>query len=48
MILLDDLQWADEPSLRLLEYLATELRELAILIVATYYEEEVSGFESPS
>ena len=41
VILLDDLQWADEPSLRLIDYLAAELQELAILIVATYVSEEV-------
>jgi class 3 adenylate cyclase/tetratricopeptide (TPR) repeat protein len=41
VILFDDLQWADEPSLRLIDYLAAELRELPILIVATYVREEV-------
>ena len=41
VILFDDLQWADEPSLRLIDYLAAELQELAILIVATYVSEEV-------
>jgi class 3 adenylate cyclase/tetratricopeptide (TPR) repeat protein len=40
VILLDDLHWADEPTLRLIDYLAAELQELAILIVATYVREE--------
>jgi class 3 adenylate cyclase/tetratricopeptide (TPR) repeat protein len=40
VILLDDLHWADDPSLRLIDYLAGGLRELPILIVATYLREE--------
>jgi class 3 adenylate cyclase/tetratricopeptide (TPR) repeat protein len=40
VILLDDLHWADEPSLRLIDYLAAELQQLAIVIVATYVSEE--------
>ncbi|HEV3134076.1 MAG TPA: AAA family ATPase [Acidimicrobiia bacterium] len=43
VILVDDLQWADEPSLLLIEYLATKLRELPILIATTYTREEVSA-----
>lgn len=41
MLLLDDLQWADEASLLLLQFIARELRGTAILIVATYREGEV-------
>jgi class 3 adenylate cyclase/tetratricopeptide (TPR) repeat protein len=40
VILLDDLHWADEPSFRLIDYLAVELQQLAIVIVATYVSEE--------
>ncbi len=43
MVLLDDLQWADEPSLLLLEHLATDLAELPILVVATYTDEDLSA-----
>ena len=35
-VLLDDLHWSDEPSLRLLEQLAADLLTLPILIVGTY------------
>src|SRR6476659_2684175 len=36
LLILDDLQWADEPSLRLLQFLAQEIRDAHLLIVATY------------
>jgi len=36
LLILDDLHWADEGSLRLLEFLARELRDAQILVVATY------------
>jgi eukaryotic-like serine/threonine-protein kinase len=36
LLVLDDLQWADEPSLRLLQFLAQEIREAHLLIVGTY------------
>ncbi|MEU6429227.1 BTAD domain-containing putative transcriptional regulator [Microbispora sp. NPDC046973] len=43
LVVLDDLQWADASSLRLLEFLATtrSCRELAV--VATYRDTEVGG-----
>ena len=41
-IVLDDLQWADEPSLRLLEYLAQEMANSRLLVVGTYRETDVS------
>jgi class 3 adenylate cyclase/tetratricopeptide (TPR) repeat protein len=42
VILVDDVHWADEPSLLLLEHIAAALSELPILLVATYTQEEVS------
>src|SRR5213594_357795 len=36
VLVFDDLQWADTPSLLLLQYLAHELRDTAMLVVATY------------
>ncbi len=36
LLILDDLQWADEPSLRLLQFLAQEIRDANLLIVGTY------------
>jgi len=38
---LDDLHWADEPSLRLLEYVARELPASPLLLVGTYRDVEV-------
>jgi predicted ATPase/DNA-binding winged helix-turn-helix (wHTH) protein len=35
LIILDDLQWADTPSLQLLQFLAYELREARVLILCT-------------
>ncbi len=42
VILLDDLQWADAPTLLFVEYLADELADLPILVVGTYTLEAVS------
>jgi len=36
VIVFDDLHWADEPSLRLLEFFARECRKHAVLIVGSY------------
>ncbi len=41
MLVLDDLHWADEASLRALEFLAPELRSAALLVVATFRDVEV-------
>ena len=41
MIVLDDLHWADEPSLRLLEFAARELAGSGLLIVGTYRDVEL-------
>lgn len=42
MLVLDDLQWADQPSLLLLEFLVGQLPGSNILIVGTYRDIEVS------
>ena len=42
VVLVDDLHWADEPSLLFLEHIAAALAELPILVVATYTRDEVS------
>jgi DNA-binding CsgD family transcriptional regulator/tetratricopeptide (TPR) repeat protein len=39
---IDDLHWADAPSLSLLEFLSNELQRCRLLIVVTYRENEVS------
>ena len=42
MLVLDDLHWADEGSLRLLEFVARELAEARLLLVGTYRDVELS------
>ncbi len=42
LIVLDDLHWADAPSLRLLEFLAPELAAARLLLVGTYRANELS------
>jgi class 3 adenylate cyclase/DNA-binding CsgD family transcriptional regulator len=42
LIVLDDVHWADAPSLRLLEFLAPELGNSRILLVGTYRATELS------
>ncbi len=41
MIVLDDLHWADGPSLLLLEFISQEIQEIPLLILGTYRDEEV-------
>jgi class 3 adenylate cyclase/tetratricopeptide (TPR) repeat protein len=41
LMVFDDLHWADNPTLLLVEHLADGLSELPVLIVATYRETEV-------
>jgi DNA-binding winged helix-turn-helix (wHTH) protein len=41
VLVLDDLQWADTPSLRLIEFLAHEIADTPILLLGAYREEEV-------
>lgn len=43
VLTLDDLQWADEPTLALLERLAPELPRMPVLVIATYRSAELSG-----
>jgi DNA-binding SARP family transcriptional activator/tetratricopeptide (TPR) repeat protein len=38
LLVLDDLPWADEPSLELLEFLAAQLPDVRILVLGTYRE----------
>jgi class 3 adenylate cyclase len=41
VLVLDDLHWADAPSLLLLQFLARELRDARILVVGTYRDVEL-------
>jgi predicted ATPase len=41
ILVLDDLQWADKPSLLLLEFLARELAETHLLVIGTYRDIEL-------
>ena len=41
MLMLDDLHWADKPTLLLLQYLARNLRRERIMIVCTYRDVEL-------
>jgi len=41
LLLLDDLQWADASSLRLLEFLAREMAQSRVLLIATLREAEI-------
>jgi predicted ATPase len=38
LIILDDLQWADQASLELLHYLGSHLSTMALLIIGTYHD----------
>ncbi len=42
LLVLDDLHWADTPSLRLLEFLAPELADSRLLLMGTYRANELS------
>jgi DNA-binding winged helix-turn-helix (wHTH) protein/tetratricopeptide (TPR) repeat protein len=41
VVVLDDLHWADKPSLLLLQFLARELRDARLLLVGTYRDVEL-------
>ena len=41
-LILDDLHWADKPSLLLLEFLSQELADSRIMIVGTYRDIDLS------
>jgi len=43
LIMLEDLHWADEMSLRLLAFVARRMRSARVLLVVTAREEEVTG-----
>jgi predicted ATPase len=42
VLVLDDLHWADKPSLLFLEFLARELRQSRLLVIGTYRDMELS------
>ena len=42
VLILDDLHWADAPTLRLLEFLTQEMTEGRLLIIGTYRDTDVS------
>ncbi len=46
VLLLDDLPWADTPSLLLLQFLARELADASLLIIGTYRDVEL-GLQQP-
>lgn len=41
VLILDDLHWADKPSLLLLQFLVREIRDASILVVGTYRDVEL-------
>jgi DNA-binding winged helix-turn-helix (wHTH) protein/tetratricopeptide (TPR) repeat protein len=43
VVVLDDLHWADRPSLRLLEFLAHAISEMHLLVVGTYRPTELEA-----
>jgi serine/threonine protein kinase/tetratricopeptide (TPR) repeat protein len=43
VVLLDDLHWADEPTLRLLEHLAQRLPQLPMIVLGTYRDVELDA-----
>ena len=42
VLVLDDLHWADRPSLQLLQHMARELASMRILVVGTYRDTELA------
>jgi DNA-binding CsgD family transcriptional regulator len=42
VLVLDDLHWADKPSLLLLEFLVQDLRQSRLLVIGTYRDQELS------
>ena len=43
MLVLDDLHWAEKPSLLLLEFMARRVAKTNILVVGTYRDAELTG-----
>ncbi|GAB3869346.1 AAA family ATPase [Kibdelosporangium lantanae] len=48
LVVLDDVQWADPPTLQLLVHLAQGIRESRVVVVATYRDTETYGREAMS
>ena len=46
VLVLDDLHWADAPTVSLLRHLATASEQLRVLVVATYRDAEVNGADA--
>lgn len=46
VVVLDDLQWADRPSLALLRHLSRHLHDLAVLAIVTYRDDD-AGDDGP-
>jgi tetratricopeptide (TPR) repeat protein len=42
LVVLDDLHWADKPTLRLLQFVARELSTMRVMVVGTYRDTELS------
>ncbi|MDP6514910.1 MAG: AAA family ATPase [SAR202 cluster bacterium] len=42
VLVIDDLQWADEPSLQLLEFFSHEVHDANVMVVGTYRDVELS------
>ena len=42
LVVLDDLHWADKPTLQLLQYVARELADMRVLVVGTYRDTELA------
>src|SRR5688572_5827515 len=43
VVVLDDLHWADDASIRLLDHLASGLHDRRMLVIGTYRDDEVIG-----
>jgi class 3 adenylate cyclase len=43
VVVLDDLQWADKPSLQLLRHVVASVEPMRLLLVGTYRDNELSG-----
>ena len=48
VLVLDDLHWADQPSLMLLQFVARELGSARLLIIGTYRDMELAGQHPPA
>jgi DNA-binding SARP family transcriptional activator len=43
VLVVDDLQWADKPSLQLLRHVVTSAEPMRLLVIATYRDSELTG-----